>query len=522
MLDLIGKRLGQYQILEEIGRGGMAVVYKAYQPSLNRYVAIKVLLPDLSQDREFVQRFRREALAAAKLEHSNIIRIHDVGQEGDLHYLVMSYVAGPSLAGKLAQEGALDPRTALSILRDVGAALDLAHSQGVIHRDVKPSNILLTPTGQAILTDFGIARALSDSRLTQTGTHMGTPAYMSPEQAEGETVDARTDLYSLGIVLYEMLTGRVPFQADTPAAVLYKQVHATPPPPSSSNPALSKAVEAVVLRALDKDKTKRYQHGSEMADALARATTTQVVHKTPVPPIPPVWYNKALLPVGLLALVALIWLAIGHRQAPVVVPTATPPAVATVTTAPPTSTPVPTATRPPPTKAPSSTATAIPTSTSIPTATPAVAPSRTRTTRPTAAASSTPTRRPTAKPSPTPMLIKGPGLPVYLFQGGVLHWVPNSQTFDALGYQWDQVVTVAEDTLLAYSFGDPLDIVAWQLRDGELVTGTDKKIYLIDGGRKRWITEWAVFELHGFKYEDVAHVTDNWLEKIEDGPVLSN
>ena len=189
MTDLIGKRLGGYQILEEIGRGGMAVVYKAYQPSLNRYVAIKVLREHLSEEKPLVDRFVREARAAAMLQHANIIHIYDVGREGNLYYIVMDYVAGPSLAAKLSRGGALDLDTALSILGQIGAALDYAHSQGIVHRDVKPSNILLTPGGQAVLSDFGIARAATESRLTQTGMVVGTPEYMSPEQAAGQTVD---------------------------------------------------------------------------------------------------------------------------------------------------------------------------------------------------------------------------------------------------------------------------------------------------------------------------------------------
>jgi serine/threonine protein kinase len=327
MLDLIGKRLGQYEILEEIGRGGMAVVYRAYQPYLNRYVAIKVLRPHLSDDRGFIDRFQREALAASKLEHDNIIRIYDIGQEGDLHYLVMSYVDGPSLAAKLAKEGALDLSTALTIVREVGAALDYAHGQGVVHRDVKPSNILLTSKGKAILSDFGIARAASDSRLTQTGAVVGTPAYMSPEQAEGHAVDGRADLYSLGVVLYEMLTGRAPFQADTTAAVLYKQVHTPPPSLSALNPALPKAVERVVLRALQKDKNKRFQHASEMVLALTQAMARQTRHKSPVP-VP------AVLAVAVLMIaVTGVWLSSSRPPTPGSTPVPSATAVAIVTPA---------------------------------------------------------------------------------------------------------------------------------------------------------------------------------------------
>jgi serine/threonine protein kinase len=275
MTDLIGKRLGQYQILEEIGRGGMAVVYKAYQPSLDRYVAVKVLLPQLSQDPELLQRFNREARSAAMLQHPSIIRVYDVGQEKGVHYLVMDYLSGPSLAVRLKREGALDSHVALAILQDVGDALDQAHAQGVIHRDVKPSNILFSADGRAILSDFGIAKPLADSRLTQTGTTVGTPAYMSPEQVEGRTVDGRSDLYSLGIVLYEMLTGQVPFQADTPVAVLYKQVHQGPSAPSQLNPAISAQVDRIILRALQKDPKRRYASAGEMLRDFAKAANAE-------------------------------------------------------------------------------------------------------------------------------------------------------------------------------------------------------------------------------------------------------
>ena len=274
MATLVGQTLGKYEIVAEIGGGGMAVVYKAYQPSLNRYVAIKVAREQFRQDATFMQRFLDEARTAARLQHPHIIHIYDVAQEGDIHYIVMDYVDGDSLAAKLRQEGPLDLSTALSILQQVGEALDYAHAepQGVIHRDVKPSNILLARDGRAILCDFGIARAARESRLTGTGVTLGTAHYMAPEQAQADLlVDGRADLYSLGIVLYEMATGRVPFQADTPLAVLHKQVYEPPPAPAQINPSIPPAVEEVILRALEKDRDRRYQSGRDMFLALEQA-----------------------------------------------------------------------------------------------------------------------------------------------------------------------------------------------------------------------------------------------------------
>lgn len=225
MIDLIGRTLGRYKIVEKIGEGGMGAVYKALQPSLNRYVAIKVLRPNLAANVEFVERFKREARSAGQLGHPNIIHINDEGQEGDLHYIVMAYVDGMSLSDKLRAEGALDLRETYAILAQVSAGLDYAHARHVIHRDVKPSNILLTKDGSAILTDFGIAKAATDTRITRTGIGVGTADYMSPEQCEGPDVDATSDIYSLGIVLYEMVTGRVPFQGENTLATMYQQVH---------------------------------------------------------------------------------------------------------------------------------------------------------------------------------------------------------------------------------------------------------------------------------------------------------
>ncbi len=239
-MSMIGQTIGAYQIVEELGRGGMAVVYKAFQPSLNRYVALKVLPDYFQHDPEFVARFKQEAQAAAQLSHPNIVVIYDVGEEAGVHYIAMEYLEGGSLHDRLDQAAAqgwtYNPQEALSVVEQVGSALDYAHSRGLIHRDIKPANILFDAGGRPKVTDFGIARAADTARLTRTGVLLGTPEYMSPEQASGGQIDQRSDLYALGVMAYEMLTGRVPFQSDTPHATLHAVVYEAPPPPRQINP----------------------------------------------------------------------------------------------------------------------------------------------------------------------------------------------------------------------------------------------------------------------------------------------
>jgi hypothetical protein len=277
MESLVGRTLGQYQIVQELGRGGMAVVYKAYQPSLTRYVAIKVLPPQFSFDHDFVERFVREARGAAMLHHLNIITIHDVAEQDGVHYFVMEYLTGKMLDAVMAETPVTLPRIA-HIINQVAGALDHAHSQGLIHRDVKPSNISVDEThnDHVKLMDFGLVRASQDSKLTRAGMIMGTPAYMSPEQAQGEDVDYRTDIYSLGVVLYQMLTGTAPFVRATTAAVL--MAHVAQPPPSiiQLNPTVPKSVEAVVFKAMAKDRKQRYQSAGQLAQDLRVAITGQM------------------------------------------------------------------------------------------------------------------------------------------------------------------------------------------------------------------------------------------------------
>ena len=275
MDDLDNKTLGQFQITRELGRGGMAVVYEAYQPALRRKVALKILPPSLAQE-DFVRRFQHEAIAAAGLRHPNIVTIYDVGSEGRYNYIVMEFLQGRPLSDVIRTGGSLPLARICKIIEQVAQALDYAHQHGFIHRDIKPSNVMLDQADHATLTDFGIARALTGTHLTQTGTLIGTPEYMSPEQVTGEEIDARTDVYSLGIVAYEMVTGQVPFSGTT-ASVLYKQANTPPPPLRTHVPGVNPTVENVILRALAKRRDERYATAGQFAQALTAAVTGQPV-----------------------------------------------------------------------------------------------------------------------------------------------------------------------------------------------------------------------------------------------------
>ena len=284
-MDLIGNRLGNYDIVEEIGRGGMAVVYRAYQRSLNRHVAIKVLAPQLSFDQQFVKRFQREARAAAKLQHPNIVVIHDVAHQQGIYFLVMELLEGRTLKQLIEQKGSLSPERSARIVEQVASALDYAHQQGFVHRDIKPANIFVGKDDRTTLADFGIAKAASETQhLTRTGMLIGTPEYMSPEQAEGGEVDYRTDLYALGVVLYQMLAGRVPFQSTTPHATLHAVIYEPPPPLRQLRPGLSSAVESVVMKSIAKQPAQRFQGGSEMVAALQAALAGQPTGALAAPP----------------------------------------------------------------------------------------------------------------------------------------------------------------------------------------------------------------------------------------------
>ncbi len=257
----------RYEMHRRLARGGMSDVYLARDLLLDRPVAVKVLFAEYAKDPTFVERFRREAQAAANLNHPNIVAVYDWGQQSGTYFIVMEYIEGRSLSEIVRTEGPLHPRRAAEITADVAAALGFAHRNGVVHRDIKPGNILISPSGQVKVADFGIAQAIAggtDSHLTQAGAVMGTATYFSPEQAQGKAVDPRSDLYSLGCVLYEMLTTRPPFTGDTPVAIAYKHVQEPAPLPSASGVAVPPALEAIVAQLLAKDRAQRYASAEDL------------------------------------------------------------------------------------------------------------------------------------------------------------------------------------------------------------------------------------------------------------------
>ena len=269
MPNLVGQTLGRYHIVEQLGEGGMAIVYKAFDTRLERAVALKVIRTERMDDYQFLERFKREALALAKLAHPNIVHINDYGDQDGVPYLVMDYIPAGTLKERI---GAPIPwAEAAWFLAPVARALEFAHKQGIIHRDIKPSNILVTDSGQPMLTDFGIAKMLEDEKtggLTTTGMGMGTPEYMSPEQLLGNKLDGRTDVYSLGTVFYEMVTGRTPYKADTPMAIALKQVNDPLPRPRQFVPALPAQTEQVIFKSLAKKPEDRYLDMGAFAAAL--------------------------------------------------------------------------------------------------------------------------------------------------------------------------------------------------------------------------------------------------------------
>jgi serine/threonine-protein kinase len=260
---------GRYRVVSRLGSGGMADVYLAQDQLLGRDVAVKVLHHHFAEDQEFVERFRREASSAAALSHPNIVAIFDRGEWNGTYYIAMEYVAGRSLKTIVREQGAIEPTAAIDIVIQILRAARFAHARGVIHRDLKPHNVILDDEGRARVTDFGIARA-GASDMTLTGSIMGTAQYLSPEQAQGMAVSAASDLYSVGVILYELLTGVVPFEGETAVAIAVKQVSAAPRPPSELNPALPATLDAIVLRALAKEPTERYMDSDELIAALER------------------------------------------------------------------------------------------------------------------------------------------------------------------------------------------------------------------------------------------------------------
>src|SRR4051794_40439858 len=277
----------------------MAEVYVAHDELLSRTVAVKVLFPELAQDEQFVERFRREARAAASLNHHNIVSVYDFGEDPGSWFIVMEYVNGPTLREIIRSEGAMEPGRAAGITAEVAAALAVAHAQGIIHRDVKPANVLLAePEGTVKVTDFGIARAANARQgLTLPGTVLGTATYLSPEQAQGGEVDRRTDIYSLGLVLYEMLVGKPPFTGDTPVAIAYQAVREIPPPPSTHNPRVPAALAATAMRAIARDRGAGSPPPPEMPPALLSADGGGRAPEArgPIPP-PPAGEKPAIVP----------------------------------------------------------------------------------------------------------------------------------------------------------------------------------------------------------------------------------
>lgn len=264
-MDLEGKILGnRYEIIKKIGSGGMATVYKARCNLLNRYVAVKILKEEFTTDEEFIKRFKTEAESAAKLSHPNIVSIYDVGQEGRIHYIVMELVEGKTLKEIILEGGALSWKWSVNVAAQIASALEVAHKNNIIHRDIKPHNVIMTDDGIAKVTDFGIAKAVSNSTITAFGTTIGSVHYFSPEHARGGFTDAKSDIYSLGVVLYELITGRVPFDSDTPVSIALMHIQDSPKPPIEIVASVPKCVNDIILKAMQKDASLRYQNARDM------------------------------------------------------------------------------------------------------------------------------------------------------------------------------------------------------------------------------------------------------------------
>jgi tRNA A-37 threonylcarbamoyl transferase component Bud32 len=334
MGQLTGQNLGRYNLLEVIGGGGSATVYKAYQSNVDRFVAIKVIRANLLRDPALRERFEREARTIARLEHPAIVPIYDVGEQDGVPFLVMRYVEGGSLSDRISA-GRLPLRQAIEYVAHLGEALAYAHQHGIIHRDIKPANVLITPRGHVLLSDFGIAKILADeSGLTTTGMLVGTPFYMAPEQIQAKRVDARADIYSLGIVLYECLIGRRPFEAETPWAVMHMQLRDPLPPPRALRPEISESLERVILKATAKEPEHRFQSMEALVLALRevdleadrpapepaaspppqRARETIVLADKQPRRLPLVWLWGGAAALVLAAAAVLLWLATGAQD----------------------------------------------------------------------------------------------------------------------------------------------------------------------------------------------------------------
>jgi serine/threonine protein kinase len=551
------RNLGKYEILEEIGRGGFGTVYKAMDTTLERIVALKILRSELLHDPVFIQRFEAEAKMAAQLEHPNIVRVYEVGKYQGTRYLAMEYVDGQSLAEILQVRGQLTTQQAQKITQDVAAALDLAHRKGMIHRDIKPSNILIRNDGTVLLTDFGLAKAVAASfaaSLTSTGQILGTLRYMSPEQAEEKPLDHRADLYSLGIVLYEMLAGRPPFMGDTAIQMIRAHADMDPPLPSQYNKAITPAVESVILRSLAKNPDQRYPSAGQLARALERAVTRGVVGKPPPVRREPEGAprRRRFLPVfaGLALVVCIIsigsaWLL---REAWWSTPMPTAMVQVTATTEQPTPTWTDIAPTDPATPAhsptttvtdtPEPTATNTPSNTETPTRTPV--PSRTPTHTPTTA----PTDMPAPTDSPLPDGAMAPGWTIQTQQGTVsggngrleiaLFLGDGSPITDKylevfhqrrdLASQW---VTDGGD--IAWSRTDNTGLVAFDLAPGSYIVRADftgynwgdasdvegKADVPVEAGKITRLTIRLNRLIVGFRYGDGTPIRDQYLEIYE-------
>jgi serine/threonine-protein kinase len=273
MGKLVGQKLGGYELVERLGRGGMAEVYKGYHPKTKQYAAVKILHAHLGNAPEMVERFKLEARAIGKLQHPHIMRLIDFDVTNDLYYIVLQYLEGYDLREYLKSKKMLPVAEALYLMAQLVDALEYAHQKEMLHRDIKPANIMFADESysHAVLTDFGLARLLDETGLTISGTRLGTPAYMSPEGAQGNKVDERADIYSLGVILYEMVTGRLPYEGQTPYAMLLKLIHDPLPPPRSLKPDLPLIIEKLLLKALAKEPTERYQSASAFKEAIAEA-----------------------------------------------------------------------------------------------------------------------------------------------------------------------------------------------------------------------------------------------------------
>jgi serine/threonine protein kinase len=316
----------RYQIIEDLGKGGMGRVYKVLDMEVREKLALKLLSPDIASDEQTIERFRNELKLARGISHRNICRMYDLGREEGSYFITMEYVPGEDLKSLIHRIGALPVGKAVSIARQICEGLTEAHGQGVVHRDLKPQNIMIDREGNARIMDFGIARSLKTKGITGGGVMIGTPEYMSPEQVDGKEADRRSDIYSLGIILFEMLTGRLPFEGDTPLSVAVKQKSEAPPDPRKFNAQIPEDLKRIILRCLDKSKDRRYQRAEEILDELAKIEKGLPATSQPLPVRKPLTSKqitiqlpskKIWVPAGILLLLAmafLVWQIIPQKQ----------------------------------------------------------------------------------------------------------------------------------------------------------------------------------------------------------------